>query len=53
MISLPFLMIGKNEKKSSEIKSPLKDYVMLNSGHKMPPRGFGTSNLKAKPFEVN
>ena len=52
MISLPFLRIGKSEKKSSEIKSPLKDYVMLNSGHKMPLRGFGTSNLKAKPFEV-
>ena len=30
----------------------LKDYVVLNSGHKMPLRGFGTSNLKAKPFEV-
>ena len=38
---------------SSEIIMPLlKDYVVLNSGHKMPLRGFGTSNLKAKPFEV-
>ena len=26
--------------------------MVLNSGHKMPLRGFGTSNLKAKPFEV-
>jgi len=32
--------------------SKSKDYVILNSGHKMPLRGFGTSNLKAKPFEV-
>ena len=40
-------------KMSSEIIMPLlKDYVVLNSGHKMPLRGFGTSNLKAKPFEV-
>ena len=28
------------------------DYVVLNSGHKLPLRGFGTSNLKAKPFQV-
>ena len=46
------LRVGKKIKKSSEIKPPLKDYVILNSGHKMPLRGFGTSNLKAKPFEV-
>ena len=32
--------------------SKLKDHLVLNSGHKMPLRGFGTSNLKAKPFEV-
>ena len=32
--------------------SKLKDHVVLNSGHKMPLRGFGTSNLKAKPNQV-
>ena len=32
--------------------SKLKDHVVLNSGHKMPLRGFGTSNLKAKPYQV-